>query len=67
MAKMKIQSVYKCEDKVIVVVDGLSDNAFGYIYNTKSGSDVNCGVLKGRFRVYKDEVITDKWRFWFAK
>lgn len=67
MAGMKIQSVYTCDDKVIIIVDGLSDNAFGYIYNAQSASEVNCGVLKGRFRIYSDEVIADKWRFWFAK
>lgn len=69
MAEMKIQSIYKCDDKVIVIVDGVADNAFGYIYNAQTGSDVNCGVLKGRFRIdkYIDKPITDKWRFWFAK
>lgn len=66
MDKLKIQTVYKCGDKIIFIVDGVADNAFGYIYNAKNSNDVNCGLLD-RFRIQKDIPVDENWRFWFAK
>lgn len=62
---LKLQTIYKCEDKVIFIVDGLADNAFGYIYNSKDSNEVNCGALN-RFRIKKDIYLNEKWRFWSA-
>lgn len=67
LAILQVQSVYECEGKVIVTVDALADNGFGYIYNATSGEEVNCGLLTNRFRIVKDTPIDDKWRFWASK
>ncbi|HSW96843.1 MAG TPA: hypothetical protein VLF89_03380 [Candidatus Saccharimonadales bacterium] len=67
MTNVDIQAMYKCEDKVIIIIDGLSDNAFGYVYHATDARDVNCGVLSGRFRIFKNQKMDGQWTYWAAK
>lgn len=66
ISDIEMESVYECEDKIIFILAGTSDNALGYIYNSSSTNEVNCGYLKGRFNLLADKPIDDKWRFWVA-
>jgi hypothetical protein len=66
MKELGIQVLYKCEDKIIFIITGTSNNAFGYIYNAPSSKDINCGLLANRFSIVKDVAIDDKWRYWIA-
>ncbi len=66
MKKMYISTLYKCNGKLILIFSGTSNNAFGLIYGASSSKEINCGVLKGRFRIIKDTKLDDQWRFWVA-
>lgn len=66
ISDIEIESVYKCEDKIIFILAGTADNALGYIYNASSTNEINCGYLKDRFNLLADKVMDDKWRYWVA-
>lgn len=66
MEDLGINVVYKCEDKVIFIVTGTSNNAYGFIYNATSAKDINCGLLSDRFNVVKAQEMDSQWRYWIA-
>lgn len=67
MLDLDIESVYQCDDKIILIIAGISNNAFGYIYNADSADEVNCGVLKDRFRISTEIPVGDDWIYWVGK
>lgn len=66
MAALSVETIYKCEDKTILVINGVVDNAFGLIYNAKSAESVNCGLFEDRFNIIYDKPLSNKWRYWVA-
>lgn len=63
---IEIESIYKCNNRLIFIISGTSNNALGLIYNSTSSDEINCGLLEGRFKVIKDLKLDDKWRYWVA-
>ena len=63
---IEIESIYKCNNHVIFIISGTSNNALGLIYNSTLSDEINCGLLEGRFKVIKDLKLDDKWRYWVA-
>ncbi len=67
MLDLDIESVYVCDRKIIMIIAGIANNALGYVYNAKSAEEVNCGVLKDRFRISKAVTVGDNWIYWVGK
>ncbi len=63
---IEIESIYKCDDKIIFIIAGTSNNALGLIYNSTTANEINCGVLGGRFKLIKETKLDNKWRYWVA-
>ncbi len=63
---IEIESIYKCNNHLIFIISGTSNNALGLIYNSTASDGINCGLLEGRFKVIKDLKLDDKWRYWVA-
>jgi len=62
----EIESIYKCNDKLIFIISGTSNNANGLIYNSTKSNEVNCGLLEGRFNIIKEIQLNDKWKYWIG-
>ena len=63
----RVKTVYRCEGKVIVIMKGLSDNAYGFIHGASTASEgLDCGLLSNRFEIKKEEKLEDGWIFWVS-
>jgi len=67
MTASSINAVYKCADVIIVILGGVTNNAFGYIHGADSAEEVNCGLLTDRFEIIKDEKMDTNWRYWIGR
>ncbi len=64
MSSVYLTTIYRCNDKNIYIIGGMVDNAYGFIEGAESAEEINCGLLKGRFKVIKDVKLDGNWRFW---
>jgi len=67
MQSLSVSTIYKCKDVTIFILGGVINNAFGFVYNAKSASEVNCGLLENKFEIVKDEAMDTEWRYWIGR
>lgn len=67
MLDLDVESVYKCDEKIILIIAGISNNALGYVYNAGNAGEVNCGILSDRFRISKEVSVGERWTYWVGK
>lgn len=64
MMATEIDSIYKCQGTTIYIIENISDNAVGLIYNSENVEDVNCGLLNNRFKFSNYQKLDENWSFW---
>ncbi len=67
MQQLNIQTLYKCNDQVIIMISATTDNGYGWVYSPNTPKSPNCGVLEGRFEVVIDQLVDPHWRFWVGR
>lgn len=67
MVDNDIETIYRCNEKMILIMAGSANNACGYVYNAQQPEEVNCGALSDRFRISKKIQVSDKWIYWAGK
>lgn len=67
LPKINVTTIYVCGSKTIYILGATADNGFGFIHGADSAEEVNCGYLRDRFEIIKDEKLDDKWRFWIGR
>lgn len=67
MKQLDADTVYRCDNKLFVILKSYINNAFGFVYGAQSKESLHCGLLRGRFDVLKFSELSDGWSFFVVR